>query len=77
MVYKGGDVDFLRPPLPSTKPAVFGRCFDVVALLTKRLPIATIPKQLFVTSMRNYVIYYCCQLDFATRLMLDAKRMRT
>ena len=68
----GLGLKFLPTP---PKATIFGGGLDVVALFAQCLPIALIPKQLFVSTMRSDVVHNCCHYNLTARMVLDAQWM--
>ena len=53
----GGDRGgYFSPPLITECPILFS-CLNVVALITRRLPVAFIPEQVVIASMRNDMVH--------------------
>lgn len=49
--------------------------FSIMTRFTKRLPVALIPEEFLVSSMRSDMIHHCCRCNLSFRLTPHAKRM--
>ena len=54
---------------------IFRSCFVVVTPLAEGLPVATIPEELLVSSVRFYMIDHSCRRDPSCSQALHAERM--